>query len=266
MVIRPSGNIAVARRLITESQIEDFEQAILDESGLVVQVTIVDRYAEALGALCDSTPLNVTVAWLDGLTYQAATAQGCGEPVMQIQRDRETGDAGQIVTASTLDVGGLAGLSGRSFCRLSYEDYYTWLVPSLLLQSGGVDPVDGLGAITNYDDLDALMEAVVDGDCEAAGLSEAAFDDLGNLRDDLNVVASTPPFPYGVLMYPISLTLGERLRLSEALLDLAGDSDSADVLRALLSQDRLSTADASDLRDLSDFLADTGLDFAQLGH
>ncbi len=265
MVIRPSGNIEVARRLLTDAQIDAFEQAILDESGLVVNVTVVDRYAEALSALCDSTPLNVTVAWLDGLTYQAAIAQNCGEPVMQIERERATGDAGQIVTASTLDVGDVAGLNGRSFCRISYEDYYTWLVPSLLLQASGVDPVAGLGAISNYDDTDALTEAVAAGDCEAAGISEVAFEDLGDVRSELNVVASTPPFPYGVLMYPINLTLGERLRLTDALLALADDTDGADVLRPLLNQDGLETADANDLQDLSDFLAETGLDFAQLG-
>ncbi len=266
MVMRPSGNITVARRLLTDAQIEDFEAAILEESGLVVQVTVVDRYAEALSALCDSTPLSVTVAWLDGLTYEAAQAQNCGEPVMQIERDRETGDAGQIVTASSLDVGGVAGLNGRSFCRISYDDYYTWLVPSLLLEAGGVDAVSGLSAITDYDDLDALMEAVADGDCEAAGISELAFAELGDVSDDLNVVASTPPFPYGVLMYPLNLTLGERLRLTDALLALAGDADGEDILRPLLNQDRLAVAEADDLQDLSNFLADTGLDFAQLGN
>lgn len=266
MVLRPSGNIEVARRLITDAHITAFQDAILEESGLVIEVTLVDRYAEALAALCDSTPTNVTVAWLDGLSYQAAVAQSCGTPVMQIERDRETGDSGQIVTASSLDVGGVSGLNGRSFCRLGYDDYYTWLVPSLILQAGGVDPVEGLGEITDYDDLDSLMEAVADGDCEAAGISEIAFDDLGDVSEELEVVASTPAFPYGVLMYPLNLTLGERLRLNEALLTLAGDSDGADVLRAVLNQDELTAADADDLEDLSGFLADTGLDFAQLGN
>jgi ABC-type phosphate/phosphonate transport system substrate-binding protein len=261
MVLRPSGNIEVARRLITDAQITDLQDAILEESGLVVEITLVDRHAEALAALCGSTPTNVTVAWLDGLTYQAAMAQGCGSPVLQIERDRQTGDAAQIVAASSLGLAGVSDLNGRSFCRLGYDDYYTWLVPSLLLKSGGVDPVDGLGTITDYDDIDALAEAVADGDCEAAGLSEIAFDDLGNVSDDLDVIATTPDFPYGVLMYPLNLTLGERMRLRDALLSI-----DADVLRPVLSQDDLTAVDDGDFEELTSFLADTGLDFAQLGN
>lgn len=263
MVIRPSGNVNVARRLITDAQISAFENAILEETGLVVRVTLVDRYAEALAALCDSTPTRVTVAWLDGLTYQVAMAQNCGTPAMQIERDRQAGDAGQIVT--TLDVSSAAGLQGRGFCRLGYDDYYSWLVPSLLLESSGVDSISGLETITDYDDVNSLMEAVAAGECDAAGISETALEELDDLRDDLNVIASTPPLPYGVLMYPMNLPLGERLRLTDGLIALDRDSDSAEALKPLLNQDRLRRVDAEDFDELSEFLAGTGLDFAQLG-
>jgi ABC-type phosphate/phosphonate transport system substrate-binding protein len=264
MVLNPVGSAS----LVTDTQIANFEEAVAADSGLVVKVTLVDRYAEALAALCDSTPTNVTVAWLDGLTYRAAVAQGCGEPVMQVEHGRSnanSGDPGQIIAASGLS--SVQTLRGRTFCRLGYDDYYSWLVPSIIMQANGVDPVNDLEAVEDYDTYRALAQAVIDGDCDAAGMSESEFDDLsGALKEELTVVETTPPFPYGILMYPISLPLGERIRLDNALLAMDIDSEGSDAMRPLLGQDGLIRVADDDFEMLTEFLDSTGLDFAQLGN
>lgn len=262
MVIYPPG-------VVTDTQVEAVEAALLEQSGLVVDVLAVERHAEALAALCEANPQNVTVAWLDGLTYQSAVVQDCGEPVLQVERGQAQGDAGLIVVGAESSVVSAGELVGATFCRLSYTDYYGWLVPMLVMQAEGLDPLDMFDVVQDYDNLTELAEAVVSGECDAMGISQTDYDDLSSgLRRDLAVLESaiTPALPYPILMYPIYLPLGERLRLSDALLALSIAEEGADVLQPLLGQDGLVRVDASDFADLTGYLDGTGLDFVLLGN
>jgi ABC-type phosphate/phosphonate transport system substrate-binding protein len=257
MVLHPGG-------VVTAAQTSAFETALREQSNLAVNVVVVERHAEALAALCASSPTSITVAWLDGITLQAAIAQNCGEPVMVVERDGSSGNPGQIIASEAIS--SVPSLGGRSFCRLGVNDYYSWLVPSLLMQTNGVDPVNGLQTVTDFDSRNELIQAVIDGDCDATGISETDFDDLRAVqRDQLTVLDSTPPLPFAVLMYPLSLPLGERIRLENALTTLELDADGSAAMRPLLGQDGLAAVDDGDFDSLADFLRDTGLDFAQLG-
>ncbi|MBZ0300693.1 MAG: phosphate/phosphite/phosphonate ABC transporter substrate-binding protein [Anaerolineae bacterium] len=257
-------------RTVTDAQTTRFEEALQAESDLVVDVSVVDRYAEALAALCDSSPTNVVVAWLDGVTYEAATAQNCGEPVMQVLHGRgssaSSGDVGQIVVIRQ-GFSQVSSLAGRTFCRLGVDDYYGWLVPSLIMRVNGVDPVQDLKAVVDYDSRNALIEALIDGDCDAIGMSESAFEDLrDSQKEELKSIVSTPALPFAILVYPLSLPLGERIRLDNALQGLAADSEGRSVMQALLEQDSLVRVSRDDFEELTNFLSRTRLDFAQLGN
>jgi ABC-type phosphate/phosphonate transport system substrate-binding protein len=262
MVINPAN-------LTTDAQVARFEELLAADSGLVVDVILVERYAEALAALCASTPTDVTVAWLDGIAYQAAVMQNCGEPVLQIEqgsREARRGERVQIVTRAGSGLSSVRSLANRTFCRLDATDYYGWLVPSLMLRAGGVNPISGLGAVVDYERRSTLIEAVIGGDCDAAGITETDFTALrGAQRDELRVIETTPPFPYGILMYPINLPLGERIRLDNALLALEVDPAARDVLLPLFGQSGFARVSPNDLTPLSEFLNSTGLDFGQLG-
>lgn len=263
MLINPPG-------VVTAAQIAAFEEALQEQSALVVEVVVVERYAEALAALCGSRPTNVVVAWLDGITLQAAVAQNCGQPVMQVERgartSRTSGEAGQIITSRDSGISAVRGLASRTFCRLSADDYYSWLVPTLMLRAGGVDPVNNLEAVVDYDSRNELIQAVIDGDCDAAGIAKTAFDSLRSVqKDGLATIGTTPPLPYAVLLYPLSLPLGERIRLDNALLGMVLETDGSAAMKPLLNQDGLARVEEDNLRSLSDFLNSTGLDFAQLG-
>jgi hypothetical protein len=67
-------------------------------------------------------------------------------------------------------------------------------------------------------------------------------------------------------MYPISLPLGERIRLDNALLVMDIDSEGSDAMRPLLGQDGLIRVAEGDFDTFTEFLDSTGLDFAQLGN
>lgn len=246
-----------------------FADALSAEAGLVVDVVLVDTPAAALSALCASTPEQVAAAWLDGITYQAALALECGVPVLQVERGAPNPQAGMavvIVADRSLGLTGVGPLAGRTFCRLDLADAESWLAPALALRAAGVDPVADLAAVRDYDDYDALLTAVAAGECAAAGLSEMRFDQLADdLRDELRVIGRTPPLPFALLLYPASLPLGERLRLTDALLALAFDPERAAVLSPLLGQAALARVEPDDLAAVNTFFASTGLDFAQLG-
>lgn len=251
---------------VTDEEVASFEQSLRDQSGLVVEVVVVERYAEALAALCGSVPTGVSVAWLDGVTYQAAIAQNCGEPVIQVERDNSTGDAGQIVVRQGGGISSVQALRGRTFCRLGVEDYHSWLVPSLMMRASNLNPVTDLDSVLDFNSRNALIEALTEGDCHAAGISENGFDSLREVQQEaLDVLETTPPLPHAVLMYPLSLPLGERIRLNDALLALAVSREGREAMHPLLGQDRLVRASEEDFSGLVDFLTATGLDFAQLG-
>ncbi len=265
LVIRPPGS-AVARSLITDFQISQFQDALQAQSELLVEVLVVDRYAEALAALCASNPTQIAVAWADGLSYAVAVAEACGVPVLQRVTDDESGEASVIIVAAEANSNSLQDLRGQTFCRVSYEDYYGWLVPSLLVRANLGDPGDVFGAIDDYPDSDSLVEAVIDGSCYAAALAQSEFDDLSAAdQNDLDILETSASFPYGILMYPTSLPLGERIRLEEALLALSADSEQAVLIQPLFGAGQFAAVDAETLADFSDFLSGTGLNFAQLG-
>lgn len=258
---------------VNQSAVADAQAAIEAESGLEVEVQPVERYAEALAALCGSAGGRVAAAWLNAPAYMAARAQACGQPALQVQQGRgaeaRTGQAVEIiVTRGTVST--VSALAGRSFCRLSRQDFWSWLAPSLMMRASGVDPVYGLRAITDYDNQLDLIKAVADGDCAATGIPAGALDeladDLGNAAQEVRVIATSVEFPFAVLMIPPELPLGKRTTLVAGLRAAAANSGTAVLLRPLLGQTSLVPVAADDFADLEAFMARTGLDFAQLGN
>lgn len=270
MVIRPDGSMSAAR-----SAIADFEAAILEKSGLTVKVELVERYAEALAALCDSSGGQVSVAWLNGASYVAAKAQNCGAPMLQVERgtrrDSKTGEAASLIVNADANISTLSALRGKAFCRLAYDDFYTWLAPSLILKANGLNPLTDVGTVTDYEDIPAMIEAVAAGDCDAAGVAANVFDEyadvLGDAAESIDILTTTDTaFPYAVLMIPPDVQLGTRLTLNDALVVLAEDSATAVKMRALLGQNAIVPVTADDFNDLTTFVESTRLDFSQLGN
>ncbi|HIO13576.1 MAG TPA: hypothetical protein EYN15_00070 [Chromatiales bacterium] len=199
IVFRPVGSPLAARNITAR-----LETVILEEAGLAVEVTLVERYAEALAALCDSGGGQVSVAWLDGPTYTAASAQNCGTPALQVERGRgsnaSAGSAAQIIAKRRMGFNTVSQLNADDFCRLGFGDFFSWFAPSLVLTVNGVDPLRDLGSVTDYEDFPTLITAVADGDCDAAGVPENAFDEFENdldddVRDKIDVLATTVEFP-----------------------------------------------------------------------
>lgn len=262
MVLVPTSTLSTARNATTL-----LEQALLDESGLTVELVLADRFAEGVGALCESVDNAVTVAWLDGISSVAATEQDCGSATLRVDRGGDgTGMAVQMVAHANLGVTSLGSLNGRSFCRVGYDDLYTWLVPSLLLAANGIEPLTDLGSVTDYADAVDLLNAVASGECDFAGVAEVDYADADTeVRANLTPLTESVELPYSVLVYPPTAGLGVRRAIDDALLAIIADPERADLLDDLLGAVDLEPIDADDLRPVRNFARDSGLDFTALG-
>lgn len=255
-------------RLIN-SAVSDLEAALLEETQLNVVVDLVDSDAEAIAALCASPSGTVAVAWLSGLAYVAASEQNCGTAALQVQRGERssgtTGDEARIIVRSSLDVTGIGDLVDHTFCRLSLSDFYSWLVPSMMLAAGGVTPAN-LESVTDYDDPAALIEAVSEGDCDAAGIAAGQFESLASAaaRSRVRTLQESVMIPYQVLVVPQQLPLAQADMLTNALVAIANGS-RASMLAPLLDQDQLLVVTDDDLSSLRSFVSRSGIDLAQAG-
>ncbi len=107
---------------------DDLEAAIVELTGLRVEVQLADSYGEILARLCSATPV---VGWLDGFALLAAEAAGCADPALQVLRARRAGfQVALLVSAGfagdEIDAGDLAQLGGQRVCRAAGEDT-AWL-------------------------------------------------------------------------------------------------------------------------------------------
>lgn len=199
----------------------DLEQAILEATNVTIEILLMESTADLLAALCNTSAEQVSVAWLDGLGYAAARAQNCGEAVLRAQRgvDRGAvvGEAGQIILTRTLGTTSLDVLNGRTFCRLGYQDLYSWLLPTIIMRRANVNPAS-LGEIIDLPDLESLVAAVAQGDCAGAGVSVSALEQLDSPDvAQVRISSTTPPLPYAILVYPYSIPLAARLSLTDGL-------------------------------------------------
>lgn len=262
----PTAVVAEAPVEIDYPAAEDaLERAIHAQIGLSVDIQIVERSADALTALCGLAATDLpTIAWLDGLVYVAAVARQCGHPSLQISRDETTGQTGQIIIDRGLGTTSLTVIGGRTYCRLGYTDLYSWLLPSIALETVSIDLTQDV-EVVDYADTAALVNAIVDGECTMTGISGETLERLGVDPDAVGIGMTMPPLPYGVLVFAPEVELGVRLGMERVLTELSETSEGAALLLPFLAQDALLPVAPDDFADLRGFLADSNIDLVQLG-
>lgn len=248
---------------------------IVELTGLNVEVRLAAHDGVVMTTLCSANP---AVGWLSGIGFVAAEAQGCADPALQVEQDRATGNAVDMLMNADLvgeiaAAGDMLALAGREFCRLNSQDRVSWLVASLILDNAGVDPLYDLGDVVDVADFDALVTAIYEGDCfggavPAGYLDDGVSDELAALEDlagRVQIVDTSPEIPFGVMVYPQTVPLNVRIPLDDAFAQIASDDAQAEVLAALLGQDDLKRATQEDFETLREFAIGSGLDFTALG-
>jgi ABC-type phosphate/phosphonate transport system substrate-binding protein len=239
------------------------ESAMLTQANLVVVVDLVATDAQALAALCNSPGGTVSVAWMGGLAYAAAYAQDCGSAVLQVERgetDAETtGDKARIIVNSALDVSSVGDLEGNSFCRTRFDDPYSWMIPSLMLEAAGVS-TDDLLQVIDYTDVNSLVADVANGACDAAGIASSELESESGVR----TLQESVVIPYRLLVVPDQLPFGQRQQLIDTLTAMS-EGAQPESLEVLLDQSGLAPVEDDDLTSLRGFINRAGIDLAQAG-
>lgn len=240
--------------------LRDLADALSEESGLSIETERVDSDAEAVAALCASLSGTVSVAWLNGVAYAAADAQNCGTAALQVRRDGATTERAVLITQSGSRITGVAGLDGADFCRVSATDFYSWLMPTIIMATNNFSPAD-LGSVTDYEDVTSLIEAVAAGDCDAAGVAQTDFESAS--AQDIDDLPGSIAVPIAVLAYPDALPTAQRELLNDALIAI-GNGSRAELLEPLLNQDDIVEADEGDLSAMRGVLSRAGIDLAAM--
>jgi ABC-type phosphate/phosphonate transport system substrate-binding protein len=174
-----------------------------------------------------------------------------------------TGRSVRIIAARTFGSVDPTAVRGRVYCRTTFTDFASWLVPTLAFGTFGVDLERDAARIDEYPDHAALVDAVAEGDCDLAGVP-AGLVTVGDAN--YNIAYTVPAeFPLSVLVLPVTIGGGERLILTNALLDIAADADDAALLAPLLGQTALEPVTAEDFAPLLDFVGRSRVDLAALG-
>ncbi len=229
------------------------EESLLSETALNVEITLSDRYADAYRALCDGTAALVS---LDAFSYLAAAAQGCGELLLQVERDGSTSAQGQLVAAAER-IFSLPNFRDRVFCRADASSVSGWIVPMLALQAEGVDPFTDLQDVVDAGSDEEVLRLIVEGRCDVGATmlgAEALLDD----PRAVDVIAELPPVPTDVLVLAPPLDADTRAVLVDWL------RQHGDEVAVLLGADALRQADDVAFDPLRTLLNEAGVKVATL--
>lgn len=242
-----------------QAAIDGLQAALLEETSLIVEIERSATDAEAISALCNSVSGPVTVAWLNGVAYTAADAQDCGTAVLQVSREDSLTTRAVLAVNTRSGISSIDDMVGKNFCRVSATDFYTWLLPSIMLAQSNFSTAS-FTTITDYEDVPALIRALEDGDCDAAGMSEA---DYATANSRVRTLSGGLDLPIGVLTYPESLPLGQAEALTAALTAIANGTRNT-LLQPLLGQDALVEADSDSLTAIRTAITRTGVDLGEM--
>ncbi len=266
--VDPGGG-RTERALTTAAR--DLAEQLAEETSLSIEVEVVATQAAALAALCGSGRGQVAAAWVNGLTYAAAVEQGCGIGALQVERgegrNARTAEEVRLIANRAANLQSVSALADVGFCRVSFDDFYTWLMPSLMLRAGGVDPLD-METLVDVGDVGRVIEAVAEGrQCDAAGVASSDFADLADAQTRAQIANVGQPVnvPFAILTYPPPMPLGARWALTDAFEAIAIDAERAEALRLLLEQDALLPVEDGDFSQFLAFLRAGRVNLAALG-
>lgn len=268
LVIVDPGSGRSERQLNTAAT--ELSELLTEETDLDVEVSVVQTQAEAYAALCGSGRGQVSAVWVNGLTYAAAFDGGCGEPALQVERGTgrtaSTGEQVRLIVNRASGVQAVTNLASRPFCRVGVDDFYSWLMPSLILRAGGLDPLTMQNIVDVGDPADIIAGVAAGRPCAAGGISTTDFEDFADadMEADISFIGQPVVVPYAILMLPPAMPLGARWALVDGVQAIANDPDRAETLEVLLSQTRIIPAESSDFSAFLAFVRSSGIDVGRI--
>ncbi|MGJ3238484.1 MAG: PhnD/SsuA/transferrin family substrate-binding protein [Anaerolineae bacterium] len=269
---------------LANESLANFESALQELTDVAIRVTLAETQAEASTAVCASESGTVSVAWVDGMTYTLAVAQGCGIGRLQANTPEGIGETGVLLMSSAYAEEGISATVEDTICRIAVDDVFSWTLPVLFYSAEGVTPSD-FSDLSDIADNDGLIDRLQDGSCASGGMTESAWQTYlssdaeagGTLAEDVIIASTSPTIPYHVLLFSGSLALDAVVDIETALLTLdslsgrAPASDNtvetevdAELMNALFGEGTLEELDDETDTALQTFVEASGINFAGL--
>ncbi|MCC7209335.1 MAG: PhnD/SsuA/transferrin family substrate-binding protein [Anaerolineae bacterium] len=189
-----------------ESALGNLEAFLTGRTGQAFAVQTSEAGADVIDALCSDAPM---AAWVDGLTLLMALDRGCAEPALQIRRGRgnaaSNGVRADLIASAEARITSVTGFRDEVFCRLGPDSVETWLLPVMFMRAEGeFDPFRDLADVREVPDAASMAREVGNAQCvgalPAGMLRNVSVPGL-NVREAVDVIATTPMLPHGGLVF-----------------------------------------------------------------
>jgi len=207
---------------------------IFDATGLVIETFVATDYTAAIEAMCAEPP-QAQMGSLATFALITAADRGCLEPEMVSVRRGSTSYNGQLIynVDSGIVPGDYSTLAGKTFCGVDETSTSGWIIPSVMLRAGGIEPETDL-QVTFAGSHDAVATAVYSGECDAGATFvdarttiEATYADV---MDVVGVFEVSIPIPNDGVQYATSFPREQRDQINETLLAIAATEAGAEAL------------------------------------
>ena len=250
---------------LSDDQITEFE-SLFASSGVAVQVVVAESESDALKLLCSNTTAeHAVVAWLDGIGYVSAYGRLCGQAQLLLSTgdgDTQFGERVELIIRPELGTQQISAAEGRTFCRVGYDDSYSWRIPQLWFAQVDFD-IAAIDTLEDVEDYQSIVDGVASDTCDLGAVPGSMVDALDEDIAEAIIVAKTSPvLPYGVLVVPPGLPQQHRDALSQVLVYASGSHQ--DLMSAFFGDYEIQTVDSDLVDDLHDFVDDSGFDFVQV--
>lgn len=247
---------------------ESVADLLFDETGLVFETFVATDYTAAIEAMCAEPP-QAQMGSLATFALITAADRGCIEPELVSVRRGSTSYNGQLIYNVNTDIvpGDYSTLAGKTFCGVDETSTSGWIIPSIMLRAGGLDPDTDL-EVTFAGSHDAVAAAVYSGDCDAgATFVDARTTIEGTYADVMDVVGVfevSIPIPNDGVQYAVSFPRELRDQINQALLTIADTEAGAEALNTAYQWGGLELHDNSFYDPFRQLLDAAGISAADL--
>ncbi len=215
---------------------EGLTQYIEDETGIVIESFVATDFTAQVEALCSE---EAQMGAINTFGYLRANARGCAEVALASVRFGSTSYAGQLITQAGSGIEEVTDLAGTTFCRPDPGSTSGWVIPSLAMQAEGLNPNEDLAEVVDVGGHDAVVIAVLNGDCDAGSTFEDARDTVAeefpDVYEEVVVFRTSPPIPNDNISFHPSVPQDIRDQITDALLQLNDTEEGVAMLNDLYS-------------------------------
>jgi len=193
----------------TETVLSGFQgvvDIIFDETGLVIEPFVATEYAGVIEAM-SADPPKAHMASLATFAYIVASARDAADVALVAERFGSPSYNGQIFVRADSGIATVEDLEGKTFCRPDPLSTSGWIIPSITLQSYGVNPDTDLAEVVDAGGHEGAVLGVYNGQCDAgssyvdarSGLEE----DYSDIMEVLTILEISVDIPNdGVQFHP----------------------------------------------------------------